>query len=143
MADADVALAELGPTTLLGRGLGAYIALLLAGSRPKEARGAILCDGPGLAGGGPRPGSTHIDPYRPEEAGPPDPFALAELSKDIRPPDYATSFARQATHLSGLPRPITVCARERPDWLQAVLEEPGVELTSVKEALIFYGATDG
>lgn len=33
MADADAALAHLGPCTLLGRGLGAYVALLLAGAR--------------------------------------------------------------------------------------------------------------
>ncbi|MCU0670084.1 MAG: alpha/beta hydrolase, partial [Myxococcota bacterium] len=55
MADADHALAQLGTATLLGRGLGAFVALLLAGARPKDVRGALLCDGPGLAGGGPRP----------------------------------------------------------------------------------------
>ena len=55
MGDADAALAELGEVTLLGRGLGAWIALLAAGARPREVRGAILADGPGLAGGGSRP----------------------------------------------------------------------------------------
>ena len=60
MADADAALARLGRATLLGRGLGAYVALLLAGARPKPVRGAILCDGPGLAGGGSRPGSPTV-----------------------------------------------------------------------------------
>ncbi len=142
MGDADVALAELGPVTVLGRGLGAYVTLLLAGARPKGVRGAILCDGPGLAGGGPRPGSVHVSSEIPKEPGPPDPFALAELAQDVRPPDYATSFARQATHLSGTARPITVCARERPDWLTAVLSEPGVGTTSLEEALRFYGSVD-
>ena len=51
LADADVALAELGTATLVGRGLGAYVALMLAGARPQLVRGAVLCDGPGLAGG--------------------------------------------------------------------------------------------
>ena len=47
LADADVALAELGAATLVGRGLGAYVALMLAGARPQQVRGAVLCDGPG------------------------------------------------------------------------------------------------
>ena len=51
LADADVALAELGTATLVGRGLGAYVALMLAGARPQHVRGAVLADGPGLAGG--------------------------------------------------------------------------------------------
>ena len=51
LADADIALAEFGPGTVFGRGLGAYIALQLAGSRPADVLGTILADGPGLAGG--------------------------------------------------------------------------------------------
>ena len=47
VADADVALARLGEATLLGSGLGAYVALLLAGSRPTTVRGAVLTDGRG------------------------------------------------------------------------------------------------
>src|SRR4051794_5598930 len=34
MADADVALAHLGEATIHGRGLGGYVAVLLAGARP-------------------------------------------------------------------------------------------------------------
>jgi pimeloyl-ACP methyl ester carboxylesterase len=140
MADADVALARLDTVTVLGRGLGAYIALLLAGARPKQVRGAVLCDGPGLAGGGPQPVSprmVHVDPSAPT---PPDPFALAELSSDLRPPDYAASFVRLATQLSGLERPISVCAVERPDWLRALVEEVGVEEASPEDALAYYAA---
>jgi pimeloyl-ACP methyl ester carboxylesterase len=138
MADADHALAEIGAATLLGRGLGAYVALLLAGARPQLVRGAILCDGPGLAGGGPRPVTPAV--VRPCEtaARTPDPYALLELARDVRPPDYATSFARQASALSELERPISVCAVERPDWLAAVIEEPGVAVTAVDEALAHY-----
>jgi pimeloyl-ACP methyl ester carboxylesterase len=138
IGDVDAALAKIGRATVVGRGLGAYIALLVAGARPGEVRGAILCDGPGLAGGGSRPGTPSIDGVASRPDATPDPCALAELSRDIRPPDYATSFVRQATHLSGLPRSITVCARERPDWLRAVLEEPGVDEAQLEDALRFY-----
>ena len=52
MADADAALQHLGSAAIVGRGLGAYVGLLLAGGRPLQVRGLILRDGPGLAGGG-------------------------------------------------------------------------------------------
>jgi hypothetical protein len=68
----------------------------------------------------------------------PDPFAMLELARDVRPSDYATSFVRQTTQLSDLERPISVCGVERPDWLAAVIEEPGVALTSIAEALACY-----
>ena len=122
MGDVDAALAQLGPATLLGRGIGAYIALLTAGARPKLVRGAILLDGPGLAGGSARPGTPLVPTPDPGAVGPPDPFALVELAVDVRPPDYASSFARQATQLSDMERPISVCTLERPDWLRAVLD---------------------
>jgi pimeloyl-ACP methyl ester carboxylesterase len=138
MADADAALARLGAATLAGRGLGAYVALLLAGARPRQVRGALLCDGPGLAGGGPRPTTPSIARPAERRTGAPDPHALLELARDVRPPDYATSFVRQATQLSGLERPLSVCALERPDWLAAVVEEPGVEASSLAEALAHY-----
>jgi pimeloyl-ACP methyl ester carboxylesterase len=143
MADADAALARLGPATVLGRGLGAYVALLLAGGRPELVRGAILCDGPGLAGGGARPTTPSI-PWPPErsDGGAPDPFALVDLARDVRPPNYATSFARLASQLSGLERPISVCSIERPDWLRAVLEEPGVAETTLAEALAHYARAE-
>jgi pimeloyl-ACP methyl ester carboxylesterase len=138
MADADAALAQLGSVTLVGHGLGAYVALLLAGARPREVRGAILCDGPGMAGGGARPVTPTV--VRPAEplGTVPDPFALLELARDIRPPDYATSFVRQACQLSELDRPISVCAIERPEWLAAVVQEPGVAATTFGEALSHY-----
>jgi len=138
MGDVDAALAHLGPATLLGRGIGAYIALLIAGARPKLVRGAILLDGPGLAGGSARPGTPLVPTPDPGAVGPPDPFALVELAVDVRPPDYASSFARQATQLSDMERPIHVCTLERPDWLRAVLDEPGVEECEVAQALAYY-----
>lgn len=138
MGDADAAISELGEVTLRGRGLGAWVALLAAGARPREVRGAILSDGPGLAGGGARPGSPTVAWVDPAAPAPPDPFALVELARDVRPPEYATAYVRLANELSGLARPFTVCASERPEWLRAVLEEPGVESASLAAALESY-----
>jgi len=138
MADADTALRHLGEATLLGRGLGAYVALLLAGARAQRVRGAVLQDGPGLAGGGPRPPSPTVVAVDRAALAPPDPFALAELSRDVRPPDYATSFARLAVQLSGVAPALTITCVERPPWLQAVAEEPGVEESRLGEALAGY-----
>lgn len=142
MADADAALAELGPATIVGRGLGAYIALLVAGARPNLVEGAVLDDGPGLAGGGPVPGTTVILSGLAVDGSSPDEWALAELARDVRPPDYATSFARQATQLSLLEWPLAVCARFRPPWLEAVAAEPGVLDTTLAEALRRYAERD-
>lgn len=140
MGDADAALAHLGPCTVHGRGLGAYIALLLAGARPGDVRGAILADGPGLAGGGSGPGSPTVISTAIGGEAAPDPFALVELTLDIRPPDYASSFARQATQLSGLETPLAVTARVRPEWLAAVVAEPGVADVDLPEALALFAA---
>lgn len=142
MADADAALAHLGTATVCGRGLGAYVALLLAGARPETVRGAILCDGPGLAGGGSQPLTPFLPTVEADAPAAPDPFALVELARDLRPPDYATAFARQATHLSGNDQPLSVCARQRPEWLCAVMDEPGVEIRTLPEALAAYASLD-
>jgi pimeloyl-ACP methyl ester carboxylesterase len=138
LADADTALRHLGEATVLGRGLGAYVALLLAGARPDAVRGAILFDGPGILGGGTGPGPSVVAAVDAEAAAPPDPFALAELSRDIRPPDYATSFVRLATQTSSLEHPITVASVNRPDWVEAVVREPGVLSSSLADALANY-----
>jgi pimeloyl-ACP methyl ester carboxylesterase len=139
MADADHALTHLEDATVVGRGLGAYIALLIAGGRPKRVRGAILRDGPGLAGGSALPGTPQILTADPCAVAPPDPLALVELGTDVRPPDYATAYVRQATHLSELETPVLVCASERPQWLRGVVEEPGVRETSLADALARFG----
>ena len=138
MGDADAALQSLGRATLVGRGLGAYVAVLLAGARPEAVRGAILLDGLGLAGGGSEPGTPQILFPDPGARGGPDPFALTELARDVRPPDYATAYVRAANELSGLERPITVCCIERPAWLEAVAREPGVAASTLGEALRWY-----
>jgi pimeloyl-ACP methyl ester carboxylesterase len=138
MGDADAALRHLGTATVFGRGLGAYIALLLAGARPKDVCGAILGDGPGLIGGGALPGSPATLAIDADAIAPPDPFALAELARDMRPPDYASTFARLATHGSPLEHPLAVSAVNRPEWLDAVLLEPGVVAIGLTAALELY-----
>ena len=139
MADVDRALQHVGECTIVGRGLGAYVALLIAGARPRLVAGAILRDGPGLAGGGPSPQSpSAIRAWAPPSgpiASPPDPFALAELSRDVRPADYATTYLRQALQFSGLDQPIFVTSVVRPPWLTAVVAEPGVTDTDLETAL--------
>lgn len=142
MGDVDAVLAARGPLTIHGRGLGAYIALLIAGARPAEVRGAILADGPGLAGGGPGPSSPRIVAVHGDGSTTPDPWALAELALDVRPPDYATSFARQATHLSGQDSPVAVAAVVRPPWIEAILSEPGVVELPVEAAVAAYAQLD-
>ena len=118
------------------RGGGYSAEVLIAGARPKKVRGAVLGDGPGLAGGGGGPlwGSVLRLPQGPHVA--PDPWALAELSRDVRPPDYAASFVRLALQFSDLRTPIVVVARVRPAWLDAVADEPGVaEAATMAEGL--------
>lgn len=137
LADADAALAALGEVTVVGRGLGAYVALQLAGARAGSVRGAVLADGPGLAGGAVGPTSSSFLSLEPRRT-PPDPYALFELSRDLRPPDYATLFVRMAMEHSGLEEPITVAAIVRPPWLTAVADEVGVAQATVREALATY-----
>ena len=113
-ADADAALAEIGTAALAGVGLGAYVALLLAGARSERIPGALLLPGAGLEGGGAAP-----DPGAPEGLG----HALAEgdaalreaLSCDLRPPEYAAE-------LAGAARRLLLCedGAPRPPWWQAV-----------------------
>ena len=139
MADADAALAVLGESTIVGRGLGAYVALMLAGARATQVRGAILGDGPGLAGGAIGPTSQSFVTLPPRST-PPDPYALFELSRDLRPPDYATLFVRLAIEGSGIDEPIIVSAVVRPPWLEAVVGEMGVGSAPLVDALATFAA---
>jgi pimeloyl-ACP methyl ester carboxylesterase len=138
MADVDAALHHLGRATVVGRGLGAYVALLAAGARPALVRGCVLLDGPGMIAASTGPGASM--PAIPDlaAAAPPDAFALAELVRDIRAPDYAAVFVRMALLGSSLTHPIAVGAVNRPPWLRAVVDEPGVLDVGAAEALAQY-----
>lgn len=135
MADADIAIQHLGPVSIVGRGLGAYIALLVAGARTELVRGAVLADGPGLSGGPSVPISQPVVVVPPVDSTP-DPYALVELGRDLRPPDYAATFARLAVQASALDEPLVVTAAFRPEWLAAVAAEPGVgQASTIADAL--------
>jgi pimeloyl-ACP methyl ester carboxylesterase len=138
MGDVDIALEHLGPCTVLGRGLGGYVALLITGARPDAVRGTIIADGPGLFGGPSGPTSPALVTVPPGVTGPPDPGVRLELSRDVRPPDYALTFARAAVEHSVLDAPLTIAAMGRPAWLAAVVEDLLLERTSVEDALAGY-----
>lgn len=143
LGDADAALAALTDDdpersiTVVGRGLGAYIALQLAGARAAQVHGAVLVDGPGLAGGPTGPTSQSFFSLPPSSSSP-DPYALVELGRDLRPPDYATLFVRLALAGSDLDEPIAVASVFRPEWLDAVSREHGVMKASLAEAIAAY-----
>ena len=142
IGDVDAAIEHIGSdVTLIGRGLGAYVALLTAGARADAVKGAILCDGPGIGGGGPVPGTptvVRVDEHAPV---PPDPYALAELSKDVRPADYAVDFARLAANANR--NPFAIVARARPPWLEAVADEVGAVPTTLADALRTFSRSPG
>jgi pimeloyl-ACP methyl ester carboxylesterase len=142
MGDVDCALRVLGPSTILGRGLGGYIGLLIAGARPQVVRGLIIADGVGIAGGGTEPTTPVIDrpltaPTDANVSGP-DPFALIELASDLRPPDYAITFVNATLEDSVFDSPISIVTRSRAPWLVAVAGCFGVRTTTVSEALQDY-----
>lgn len=143
MADADAALAHLQCATIVGRGLGAYVGLLLAGARPLQVRGVILRDGPGLAGGGSSAKSPYIPVVDTRQPAPPDPYAIADLSTDARPPAYACHYARLAMQYSGLTQPISLCIDEPADWLMEVANLLPVKKSSLIEALRGYALLPG
>jgi pimeloyl-ACP methyl ester carboxylesterase len=138
MADVDAALAHIGASTIVGRGLGAYIALLIAGGRPELVCGAVLGDGSGMAGGSTEPTSLTVVTGL-SSSTTPDPYALLELGRDLRPPDYASEYAAVAVAGSLAHPALTVAARFVPSWLAAVVETRGVAVAdTVTEALVAY-----
>ena len=86
--------------------------------RPSRRRSVARSSstGPACTAAGRRP--RRLDLTRPPQTGEtPDPVALVELAQDIRPPDYARTFAWQASALSGLDVAVAVAAVNRPPWL--------------------------
>ena len=116
-ADADAALAELGTAVLVGAGIGAYAALLLAGARPQSVPAAVLLPGAGLEGGGVEPSFDRIEGGLGQELvggdGSSDPY-LSFCEDDIRPADYAESFARATRRLV-----LVENGSARPPWWEA------------------------
>lgn len=111
LADADLALEALDDcAAVAGAGIGAYIALLLAGSRPDRVPGALLLPGRGLEGGGAEPsfaeevrdGLARWEAQREVAAGTYDAGTdpgVCRCEQDIRPIDYVRDFAGAAKKL--------------------------------------------
>lgn len=137
MADVDHALAHTGPATIVGRGMGAYVALLIAGARPAMVRGIVMEDGTGLAGGGPSPHTASVVSPAPGAVlgTTPDPYALMDMSHDVRPGDYATTYAEMVVDNASFPDPIVLAGVVRPPWLVEVAATPGVTTSTTQEAL--------
>jgi len=123
--DADAALRELGSARLVGAGLGAWVALLLAASRADGVEAALLVPGTGLAGGGPLPDFDRelSEPWghrSPAARGDWDPSVL-HLEEDVRPVDYAGNLAAAARRL------LFVQAEAAPPWWDAAQQSPAAE----------------
>jgi hypothetical protein len=113
-----------GPAVIAGAGIGAYVALLLAGGRRAQVAAALLLPGRGLDGGGALPDFdrdvlTLVTPAA-SPALPPgcDPLCCA-LQMDARPPDYAAHFAGGARRLLMLED-----GGARPPWWERARQAP-------------------
>ncbi len=130
LADADLALQALGDrATLAGAGVGAYVALLLAGARPNAIRAALLMPGLGLAGGGDAPNyddrliksiadyDDQVESDALSYAPGTDPI-VSTCQHDLRPVDYVSAYAAAAgsIFLSG----VVGSEIEEPSWWKAV-----------------------
>lgn len=136
VGDVDAALADLGPVTLLGFGLGGYVALLVAGARAAQVRGVVVGDGLGLLGGAAVAGvAPPVGVPGAGTSGTPDPYAVAELSVDVRPDEYAAAFAEAAVAGGAVEPAVVVAVTEPVGWVAAVLAVPGVVRSSVAVAL--------
>lgn len=135
MSDVDAVLATRGPVTIVGRGFGAWVALLISGARTSLVHGVVLFDGSGAVGGGSQPPTPYVNVLPASGTTTPDPYALLELSRDPRPPDYALEYVRFVLEDSELEHPIVVSARIRPDWMAAVASDIGVIELPLEEAI--------
>jgi pimeloyl-ACP methyl ester carboxylesterase len=132
VGDADAALARLGTACVAGAGLGAWVALLLAGARPDHVPAALLLPGAGLAGGGAVPdfqaavsaewiARTDVRLGHGGQRTAEDPYLLL-LEQDLRPVDYAGAFAARARRLL-----LAEDGSVRPPWWEAVATSAAAE----------------
>ncbi len=129
-ADAAVALDRIGSAAVAGMGLGAYVALLLAGAQSDRVPAALLASGHGLEGGGPEPDVKPVRDVSPEtvdlvpglSTSPRIDPRVYRLEEELRPPGYARELAEAAPRLflleDGLARPV---------WWEALRGIPTVE----------------
>jgi pimeloyl-ACP methyl ester carboxylesterase len=142
LADADIALEAIGGSAVIvGDGIGAYAALLLAGSRPGDIRGALLRPGRGLAGGGTAPDWTRVvraDEWATRRETLASAYApgtdpdVSQCETDLRPLDYVESFAMRAQALlfsSTLPD------SDAPEWWIEARKASGGRVASADPAI--------
>jgi len=126
--DADAALAHLGCAAVAGAGLGAYVALMVAGARPASVLAALLLPGAGLEGAGPVPEYDvplpRIDAMTAPSADGFDRFVVL-LEYFVRPREYARDLAAGARHIL-----LAEDLGERPPWWSALRGCPNVEVVS-------------
>ncbi|HZR83590.1 MAG TPA: alpha/beta hydrolase [Candidatus Binatia bacterium] len=132
-ADVDAVLAAIGRAALAGAGVGAYASLLVAAARRDLVPGAVLLPGRGLAGGGALPVASGRAPdFAPEVARDTRGGSSAQLAsraacdplvraclEDVRPVDYAESFAGAARALL-----LAADGDDLPPWWRAVRGAP-------------------
>lgn len=127
--DADAALAHLERAAIAGAGLGAYVALMLAGARPASVPAALLLAGAGLAGAGPVPEYEApfppIDAIAAARADGFDPF-VEMLEYFVRPREYACDLAAAAKRIL-----LAEDGSERPPWWAALRACSNVEAVPV------------
>jgi pimeloyl-ACP methyl ester carboxylesterase len=131
--DVDAALRHIGPAALVGAGIGAYVALLVAAARRDAVTAAVLLPGLGLDGRGAvpdfdEPSQSIADLAEPRSDC--DPMVVF-LERDIRPLDYVEPFARQAQRLV-----LVEDGTPRPSWWNVVRDVDDVRIaSSLAEAL--------
>lgn len=135
MLDVVAALDVVGPCTLVGRGLGAYVALMATAVRADLVRGTVLRDGPGLAGGGDGTQSPWLPTVGEPALQTPDAQALADLATDVRQPAAAARWAQLVREASPLQTPVHFCLLERPVWALVACDALGQSFTPVATAL--------
>lgn len=92
-------------------------------------------DKPGLAGGDASAKNPYLPVVGTAQPAPPDPFAIADLATDARPPTYACHYAMLAMQGSEPERPMAVCTCARPDWLTVPMNLLALEPTSLAVAM--------
>lgn len=152
LGDADRALAAVGDRAVVaGRGIGAYVALLLAGARPDRVPAALLLPGEGLEGGGARPGSDRwavlsleaweariVSDSAAYAAGTDPTVSLAD--HEYRPDGYVAGFARAA-------RRLLLCTEgeapgHMPGWWRVAAEAPAARLLEGDAGAAFAALSD-
>lgn len=136
LADADAALARIGTAAVVGRGLGAWVALLLGAARRDAIPAVLLLPGRGMGGGSavptfaPHVFARYVTPAEGLPAPTDAPVHVMEI--DVRPVDYALSFAREA-------RRLILCENgdTRPPWWEAVRACPAAVAVRASEADAF------